>query len=152
MLDDRISKLSDIQKQCLRLSATGLVSKEIAMIVGKSHHTIDQYLSRASGVLGAASRREAARIFSEIDDQTEYKRLVYKSPELAEPTVSGSSEEQTEQTSLPRDRLGLPPVGGRSNDLISAQRLIAVGKIALFLMIIVLTMIMLAKGAFLALS
>src|SRR3546814_324739 len=79
MLDDRIAKLSDVQKRCLRLAAEGRSSKEIAPLVGLTHHTVDQYLHRARIILNAENRREAARIFTETDRAIPFKQFELKS-------------------------------------------------------------------------
>lgn len=152
MLDDRVAKLSDVQKQCLRLAAEGRSSKEIAPLVGLTHQTVDQYLHRARQTMGAANRREAARILAEIESSTPFKGFELKPNAVAELEIPGNSGASTEQEKSPAGLLGLPPVGGRPNDLNRAQRLIAISKIALFLMICVLAMTLLVKGAFVALS
>lgn len=152
MLDDRITKLSDVQKQCLRLAADGRSSKEIAPLVGLTHQTVDQYLHRARQTLGAANRREAARILAEIESARPFKGFELKPNDLGEPKIPDIVGEATEQEQRPAELLGLPPIGGPRNDLNSAQRLIAISRIALFLMICVLAMTLLVKGAFVALS
>ena len=152
MLDDRVAKLSDVQKQCLRLAAEGRSSKEIAPLVGLTHQTVDQYLHRARQTLGAANRREAARILAEIESATSFKGFELKPRDVADPEISGISVAPTEQAQRPAGLLGLPPIGGPPNDLDRTQRLIAISKIALLLMICVLAMTLLVKGAFVALS
>ncbi|MEJ7933913.1 helix-turn-helix transcriptional regulator [Sphingobium sp. AN558] len=152
MVDDRISQLSDMQRQCLRLAAEGRSSKEIGPMLGLSHNTVDQYLHRARVILGADNRREAARIFTEIESIVAFKRLELKSCDIAKPPFSAISEAPAEQSGSPPKLLGLPPRGGQPNDLSSHHRLIAIGKIALFLMIVMLGMIILIKAAFIVLS
>lgn len=152
MLDDRITKLSDVQKQCLRFAAEGRSSKEIAPLVGLTHQTVDQYLHRASVILGAENRREAARIFAEIERAGPFKGFELKPPAIETPPDSGTSGAPAEQPAVQPKLLGLPPIGGPPNDLTPAQRLIAIGKIALFLLIVVLTMILILKNAFVAFS
>src|SRR3546814_16724054 len=82
MLDDRIAKLSDVQKRCLRLAAEGRSSKEIAPLVGLTHHTVDQYLHRARIILNAVNRRDAARIFPETDSAIPFKQFALKSTDV----------------------------------------------------------------------
>lgn len=152
MLDDRVGKLSDVQKQCLRLAAQGRSSKEIAPLVGLTHQTVDQYLHRARQLLGAANRREAARILTEIESVAPFKRFELKPDDVAEAEIPAISRSSTEQEQRPAGLLGLPPTGGAPNDLNPAERLIAISKIAFFLLICVLAMTLLLKGAFVALS
>jgi len=152
MLDDRIARLSDMQKRCLRLAAEGRSSKEIAPLVGLTHQTVDQYLYRARIILNAENRREAARIFAEIDSAVPFKQFELKPNDVEIPQVNGTPEEPVEQRQAQPKPLGLPPIGGPPNDLTHAQRLIAIGKIALFLTIIVLSVIILFAAALDALS
>ena len=151
-MDDRNAKLSDVQKRCLRLAAEGRSSKEIAPMVGLTHQTVDQYLHRARITLGAENRREAARVLAEIECAIPFKEFELKSLDVASPPKSAISEAPTEQPQRQPRLLGLPATGGPPNDLTNPQRLIAIGKIALFLMIVVLTMIIFIKGAFVVLS
>lgn len=152
MLEDRIAKLSDVQKRCLRLAAEGRSSKEIAPMVGLTHQTVDQYLQRARMTLGAGNRREAAWILAEIESARPFKGFEFKSPDVASSSESAISEVPTEQQQRQPKLLSLPATGGPPNDLTTAQKLTAIGKIALFLVIIVLTMILFIKGAFIVLS
>lgn len=145
-MDDRITKLSDVQKQCLRLAADGHSSKEIAPLVGLTHQTVDQYLHRARQVLGATNRREAARIFTEIERATPFKGFELKPVIIENPSDPGISEEPIEQQRATPKLLDLPPIGGPLNDLMLNQRLIEIGKITLFLTITVLVVIILIAG------
>jgi len=144
-LDDRIAKLSDLKKQCLRLAHTGLSSKEIALVVGRSHRTVDQYLYEACITLRAENRREAARILAEIEAAADFSAFQLKSPDIENPSDSGISGEPSKQQRVQPKPLGLPPIGGPPNDLTLDQRLIAIGKIALFLTITVVTVIILDR-------
>src|SRR3546814_7890464 len=152
MLDDRIAKLSDVQKRCLRLAAEGRSSMEIAPLVGLTHHTVDQYRHRARIILNAENRREAARIFTETDRAIPFKQFELKSADVEIPHDTGISEEPAEQRQAQPKPLGLPLIGGPPNDLTRAQRLIAIGKIDLFLTIIIIAVILLFAAALDALS
>ena len=85
---DRIDRLTEPQKDCLRLVASLRSSKEIARILDISPHTVDQRLKRAQSILGASSRAEAARMFAKHEQlhATEYPALyddlVYQSSGL----------------------------------------------------------------------
>jgi DNA-binding CsgD family transcriptional regulator len=152
MLDDRVAKLSDSHKKCLRLADTGLVSKEIAVALSLSHRTVDQYLYEACRILGAENRRDAARIFAEIEAAGDFNRFQLKPVAVEIPSNSGISEERTEQRGTEPKPLGLPPIGGPLNDLTLSQRFLAIGKITLFLTITVLVVIILFAAALQALS
>lgn len=151
-MDDRIAKLSDVQKQCLRLVAKGRSSKEIAPLVGLTHQTVDQYLHRARVALGAVNRREAARIFAETERASPFKEFELKPAPVENPAESVIYDSLIEQPQRPAGLFGFPSTGGTLNDLSPAQRLISISKIALYFLICVLAMVILVRGAFVVLS
>jgi DNA-binding CsgD family transcriptional regulator len=57
-----LTSLSPRQHECLRLSWERLTSKEIALRLALSPRTVDSYIAEAVEALGAADRREAARM------------------------------------------------------------------------------------------
>lgn len=152
MVDDRVAKLSDVQKQCLRLAAEGRSSKEIAPSVGLTFQTVDQYLQRARVTLGAQNRREAARMFKELERAIPFKELEFKPPAVEEPQNSGISEEPVEQQGRQPSLLDLPINGG---PLKARKRKIDIPSsavIGLYLTIIVLAMVVLFAAAMKAFS
>ncbi len=58
-------RLTSRHRECLQLVATNHSTKEIAKLLVLSPNTVDGYISEAKEILGAATRREAARIFNE---------------------------------------------------------------------------------------
>ncbi|TZG25956.1 helix-turn-helix domain-containing protein [Sphingomonas montanisoli] len=60
--------LTDRQKECLRLAARPMTSKEIARELGLSPRTVDWHLDRAVLVLGASGRFDAARRLVQSED------------------------------------------------------------------------------------
>jgi DNA-binding CsgD family transcriptional regulator len=63
--------LSDGQIDCLALVAQNLTSKEIAIQLGISRHTVDKRVRKAIRQLGARDRRQAARF---IQDENRWAR------------------------------------------------------------------------------
>ncbi|WP_448659201.1 helix-turn-helix domain-containing protein [Sphingomonas sp. CJ99] len=57
-----IALLTARERNCLELVGEGFRSKEIAVRLGISHHTVDQHLKAAVRKLGATSRQDAARL------------------------------------------------------------------------------------------
>lgn len=137
-VSDRIAQLTDMQKRCLRLVAANRTSKEIAIEVGLTPMTVDQYLSRATAQLGAANRREAARILLEDDDQTPFRQFEFKPADLAGPQES-PNQELSEANRMVSDRQPLhralgrigDAIGGPRHDLNSLQVLVAIARTAL---------------------
>ena len=76
-----VDKLSDRQLDCLRLVAQNLSSKEIAVELGISSHTVDQRIRGALQILGVERRAQAARIVTEAAGP--YQRLIHQSPYIA---------------------------------------------------------------------
>ncbi|NJM50852.1 MAG: helix-turn-helix transcriptional regulator [Sphingomonadales bacterium] len=78
-------KLTDGQKECLRLVDQLLTSKEIARQLDISPFTVDQRLDAARRKLNAGTRKEAARIFAALDKMPLSERLVYEAPPVEHP-------------------------------------------------------------------
>lgn len=67
--EPEIGRLSEGQKDCLRLVLAHMTSKEIARRLGVSSHTVDQRLRYAIRTLGARTRMQAALKLSEAEHQ-----------------------------------------------------------------------------------
>ena len=87
MESDRIEKLTEAQRICLRMVLMHLSSKDIARELGISPHTVDQRLRMAIQALGVANRFEAARILARYESPNAYKpayqSAVYQTPHVA---------------------------------------------------------------------
>lgn len=59
---DAFDKLTERQKQCLRLVAAGKRSKTIGAALGISHLTVNQHIEAAKARLGSSSREDAAEL------------------------------------------------------------------------------------------
>jgi DNA-binding CsgD family transcriptional regulator len=143
--EEKLERLSERQKDCLRLVAAHLTSKQIARELGVSRFTIDQRLDAARRTLGVSSRKEAALLFAKFEhsDGMISERFVYEPPPLAsrpfsapflnEEGSTGSAGgfdhhpnanpvQRQKQTLLSRlsnrlVRLSFPPLGGVRHDL-----------------------------------
>ena len=62
---DRLARLSDKQRECLRLVYAHMSSKEIAQQLGVEPGTVDQYVKGAIRILGVNDRKTAARMLAE---------------------------------------------------------------------------------------
>lgn len=58
---DGLERLTERERECLRLVDRHMSSKEIARELGLSKHTVDWHLDKARKRLGAADRYDAAR-------------------------------------------------------------------------------------------
>ena len=89
---DRVAKLTEGQLDCLRLVDEHLSSKEIAVELGISPHTVDQRIFFAKEKLGAASRNEAAATYRRlvaISGRTTYEKTRIAGPAPSPQTIPG---------------------------------------------------------------
>lgn len=80
---DGVARLTKGQRQCLELVNQHLSSKEIALKLGISSHTVDQRVRQALQKLGVEKRGEAARIValaSAGEAEPPYQRLIHQPP------------------------------------------------------------------------
>jgi len=137
----RLARLSEGQRDCLRLVLAHKSSKDIGRLLGISNHTVDQRLKAAMRILGAPSRVEAAQLHAALERTRQ--PLVYQMPDIADPvvpaTIASSAEAMgaavgsvREERALfhafpPPDQrplpLPLPYRGGTPDDLTALQRL-----------------------------
>ena len=76
----RVARLSAGQLDCLRLVDQHLSSKEIAVELGISPHTVDQRIRGALQILGVERRTHAARLVAQVSGP--YQRLIHQSPHI----------------------------------------------------------------------
>ncbi len=78
-----LGRITDGQRDCLRLVLDHKSSKDIARELGISPHTVDQRLRTAIRTLGVGNRFEAARLYASSDSGQPYQRAVYQPPHVA---------------------------------------------------------------------
>ena len=78
--DDRLDRLTEREKVCLRHWLQHKSAKEIAADLGISHHAVEKRLKMARTKLGATSSLEAARMLGKAE---RYGQTVAQSPDLA---------------------------------------------------------------------
>src|ERR1700709_2781317 len=144
---ERVKRLTDKQRECLRMVCRHMETKEIARVLELSPDAVTQRIKTAMKTLGVDRRRDAARILAEAEGLVPYPREVYPSRDIEsapEPAMLASSteggrqygatrvgamrEEQSVFEAAPSLRsrgfqLPLPIRGGRPNDLNSLHRL-----------------------------
>lgn len=84
---ERLGRLSDGQRTCLRMVLMHMSSKDIARELGISPHTVDQRLKASARILGVDSRVEAARLLARAEGGATYQPLVYQTPDIAGETA-----------------------------------------------------------------
>ncbi len=143
-----IQRLTDRQKDCLRLVAQGYTSKEIGRVLDLSPSTIDNHILTAVQSMSASSRGEAARSLTGHETR---QKLPRESQALAEQPHSGllmAAADAPTLTILGRKIWTLPPFGGQKNELDSAERSIRVIQVAAVGFGTVMSLTLLIAGAF----
>lgn len=120
----RVARLTSGQRACLELVDDHATSKEIALRLGISRHTVDARLRQAMQILGVTSRREAAVIWRAASGSEEYQQFAYQPPHIEPPVDSPAhraSETECDDDAAfgiagsgqraPRDASGHAPAG-----------------------------------------
>ncbi|MEG3125846.1 helix-turn-helix domain-containing protein [Sphingomonas sp. GB1N7] len=146
---DRFDRVTEPQRECLRLVLTRRNSKEIALALGISSHTVDKRLERAIATIGATSRFDAARLLGDYEGaalapfSATYEPFVYQSPDIvpaAQSDMLGVSEGLAQRGGSRVATATWLPIrskGGRGNTLSPWQRLAWIGIIPVALAVAV---------------
>jgi len=166
MTADRLGRLTDAQREVLRLWHVRKSAKEIGRELGITHWAVNERLRSARRVLGVASSGEAARLLAEAEGEA-YKRIVCDPAPIAVPSehvlFSGSGDDGEEPSRAYRrsevreeqvpwhaarsgPRLPLPRYRGDRNDLTIRNRLIWIGAIAMGFVVMLGTLITISSG------
>jgi DNA-binding CsgD family transcriptional regulator len=81
--DERIGRLTNKEREALRLVQRRLTSKEIAPLLGIQPDAVDARIKSATRKLGMQDRGKAAMLLAEHEGASPYQRLVYPSPDVA---------------------------------------------------------------------
>jgi DNA-binding CsgD family transcriptional regulator len=142
--------LSAKQKDCLRLVAEGLTSKQIAPKVGLTHESVNTYVKTATRIVGAPNRSVAARMLLEYEA---IPKREFPSQPIAEPASARQIRAADELPGSPRPTsqgLGIlalvPPLGGSDREMTVGETMAAMLRAALFLAVIVATLLLLIVG------
>ncbi len=143
MVTGTIEQLTARERDCLRLVARGMSSKEIALALGLSPLTVDGYLKEAVRTLGVSSRREAARVLAAHEDappqapETPPQNLGGEPMDLAETVHSGVPLPPKRSEAEPRFRVPFLRQGRQSNDLDPLNRLMWIFGLSILMLIAV---------------
>ena len=87
---NRIARLTEQQRACLRYVYAHMTSKEIAPRLGIEPGSVDQHIKAAMRVLGVGDRRTAARILAEHEAAAGGQPLVYQPLDIVSPLDSST--------------------------------------------------------------
>lgn len=115
---ERLDKLTDQQRACLRMVYLHMTSKEIAPRLGIEPGSVDQHIKAAMRILGVGERRAAARMLAEYEKGQERS-------EVAELALHEDQADFERAPRLPPPGLQppLPIWGGKPSDLGPLRRL-----------------------------
>jgi DNA-binding CsgD family transcriptional regulator len=107
-LDDRVARLSEGQRLCLILVGQHLSSKEIALRLGISPHTVDQRVRQSLHILQVEKRGEAARLVASAmrSDDPAYQRLIHQPPYIDAAARTGHQDGAVSHQIRQADRAG----------------------------------------------
>ncbi len=122
--DDRISRLTEGQRQCLALVDQHLSSKEIALRLGISPHTVDQRIRQALHTLGVERRGEAARLVAASGALSgePYQRLIHQPPHIDASNQPRHESEAVSHQIRHADRAGEASSSGVQSERRPAER------------------------------
>ncbi|MES2782497.1 MAG: helix-turn-helix transcriptional regulator [Pseudomonadota bacterium] len=145
-------ELTEGQKACLRLVVQHHTSKEIARKLGISPFTVDQRLDAARRKLNAASRKDAAKMFAELEKRAISQPLVYETVpiELASFTASQRATPGRVRHGFTKvfSFVSVPPTGGERHELSGKQILVHALNIAFFSSLVLAFVVVVLTGTF----
>ncbi len=100
----KVQRLSRGQLECLHLVGQHLSSKEMAVELGISSHTVAQRTRQALQILGVARRAQAARLVARYGEP--YQRLIHQSPHIEPAANDGHPDEAIRLQIRHADRAG----------------------------------------------
>ncbi|MBB5727123.1 DNA-binding CsgD family transcriptional regulator [Sphingomonas endophytica] len=113
---ENLRRLSERQRQCLRLIFDRKTSKEIASALGLSVGTVNTYISEAITTLGARNRRHAAELLHDFESKpTHPDKVQLHIIGVSEPPSSADSP--VDSSSQYRRLLPVRQPGASGNDL-----------------------------------
>jgi len=124
-IHNRVARLSDGQRQCLALVDQHLSSKEIALKLGISPHTVDQRVRQSLHILRVDKRGEAARMVASTmrtSDDPAYQRLIHQPPYIDDAPTPGHQEGAVSHQIRHADRAGETSLVGIETEQRPADR------------------------------
>lgn len=170
-MQPEIAKLTDAEREVLRLWHRRASAKKIALQLGITHWAVNERLRSARRRLGVADSSEAARLLAEAEapetPEGSYNRVVYEPQAVAAAAEFGPdrSRERQQATAAGKavrevqadfnvspfvNRLGFrlpfPTHGKTRNDLTVSERLLWIGGAAVCIIVAVGTLITIGQG------
>lgn len=148
MDQESVEKLTDRQKDCLRLVAQGFTSKEIGRLLALSPSTVDNHVAAAVQQLGASNRGAAARGLAEQELRQKLPRQPQPLAQTVQTANLATDTGDAVSSRNARQLFALPPVGGKRNDLDGTSRTLRILQIAVLATASVIALTILVSGFF----
>lgn len=134
-----VERLTERQKECLRLVGQGYTSKEISRQLGISPATVDNHVRAALDTLQVESRAEAARLLTAHQPDQPLTSQPQPLAQIDVRPAQSTASEPRRQTLLARL---VPPIGGTRNVLGTEAKLFAIIRVAVLALasLIILTL------------
>jgi DNA-binding CsgD family transcriptional regulator len=123
-------RLTERQKDCLRLVGQGYTSKEIGRALDLSPSTVDNHILAGVQAVGAMTRGEAARLLASSEDRQKLPRETHTLAEQGNSVLLAATAQPPTLSFFGRQIRLLPPVGGHENDLDATKRTLAIVQVA----------------------
>lgn len=143
-----VEKLTDRQKDCLRLVAQGFTSKEIGRLLDLSPSTVDNHVTAAVQQLGAPNRGAAARALAETEVGQKLPRQPQSFAHSDQNAILTTEAGDAGWSQSARQIFVLPPVGGKRNDLDGTSRTLRILQVAVLATASVIALTILVSGLF----
>ncbi len=128
---EKVSRLTPKQKDCLRLVAQNMNSKQIARTLGISEHTVDQRVRQALRVLDVTDRFQAAQRLARAEGAATYQPLIHQPEALAESPPQPLSDDRAEPRHRRWPEEWFPSLGGNRHDLNRFEILMTIVRFAM---------------------
>lgn len=99
MNPDRLARLTDQQRACLRFVFAHMTSKDIAPLLGLTPESVEREIRAAMRALGAGDRRAAARMLAEHEGAVREPPAAFAPP--AEPALALREEQAPFEAAAP---------------------------------------------------
>lgn len=147
-IDGSVGRLTERQKDCLRLVAQGYTPKEIGRALDLSPSTVDNHILAAVQATGSLNRGDAARLLMRNEARQNLPRELPGVAEAAESRPFEGTAAVRTFTSTPRSFWSLPPLGGQKNELDAAEKTLRIVQVAVVGFGAVISLSLLVAGAF----
>jgi DNA-binding CsgD family transcriptional regulator len=120
---DRLARLTEQQRLCLRHVYAHRTSKEIARLLGINPNSVDQHIKAATRILGVTERRDAATMLADYERRQAGGPFIATAPQSVAMREEQSAFDAAAPSRSRAFRVPIPIRGTRPRDFSALQRL-----------------------------